>query len=267
MSSKNGDDRYVADLERHNHWLNKEHDRLLTQQHSLIATNAHLVSRLGIADQAAEGLRREVAGLRPTIEWLNAEVRRLAEVVERHESDIRDRLASHTRGRADTITDRHRHYAEISDRFNSFYQQDIRPFVRRLRPRLDACPDEPRRPEASLISRLLMAMFDGPAVDSDLFTALLAQVNVPADDSSASALLKTARQLRQDAEAGGLEHRWMFDHDPLQAGTEPREIFTGCDDHDPAAFVVRPAFLVENTPLSPPMIFTSRHPSPGPMVA
>ncbi|MET8988201.1 hypothetical protein ABZW49_22365 [Nonomuraea wenchangensis] len=47
-----------------------------------------------------------------------------------------------------------------------------------------------------------MAVFDGLAVDADLFTAQLAQVNVPADDSSASRLLKTARRLRQDAEAG-----------------------------------------------------------------
>lgn len=228
--------------------------QLEAQVRQLIATNATLTVRQDALDKLIPviyDLRRSVAV-----------VPELVQMVHRHDVDFRNRMADATRQRHDIGSERHRSVVDVWHQFDDLYKQ-VRGLANILNKQLEPDPVEARRPKARLVHDMMAVLFPSSAVEShgptDLET-VLSRFDPSIEQQRLAELTDTASAIHAAAAELGVTYLWTVDTAWIANNREQIEFWADCDEADPPAFVVRPAFTINGKVIGTTMLFSSRRP-------
>lgn len=225
----------------------------------LISTNDTLTTTLTARIEALNSLIPVIQELRSAV----AAVPELMQLVQRHEEDFCNRMADATRQRQDVGSEQHRSVVDVWEQFDDLYTQQVRGLANILGARLEPDPDEERRPKAKLVHDMMAVLFPSSPVEppgpTDLET-LLGRLDLPVDQQRLAELTDAARTIHAAAAELGVTYLWTVDTAWIADHTEQIEFWADCDEADPPAFVVRPAFTVNGKVIGTTMLFSSRRP-------
>ncbi|MFF1702978.1 hypothetical protein [Streptomyces sp. NPDC058252] len=226
----------------------REANRTLTATNLILAQD--LVRAIGLLAADVRNLGQSVAALSS-----------LAQVVQRHEDEIRSGKADATSRRDDIQDERQREAVDLWMRFDVFYDQHVRGLVNRLTRDLGSLPLEERsRRKASMVRRILIELFphaEGSAGSpEDELASLLEALGDDAERALAE-LTATGVEINTAAAALGVDYLWAIDEEWIAEHPDGAEGWTGCRLGDPIKFVVRPAFAVASKIIGTATLFTT----------
>lgn len=192
-----------------------------------------------------------------------ADVPKLVQLVQRHEKDFRERMAEATRQRHDIGSEQHRSAVDVWQQFDNLYTQKVRGLANILGALLPPDPVEIRRPKAKLVHDIMAVLFPSSPVETPGPTdleILLGRLNLPVDQQLLGELTDAARTIHAAAVELGVTYLWTVDAAWVAKHPNQTEFWTDCDEADPLAFVVRPAFTINDKVIGTTMLFSSRRP-------
>jgi hypothetical protein len=110
---------------------------------------------------------------------------------------------------------------------------------------------------ARLVRGLMVLCLAGGSVDRDALVRALGKDRPGQIDLKADQAVAFAEQLRASIEATGDTVVFSFDHPPEPPDPAHADLWDDtCSADDPVAFVVVPAYLVDDDEISPPIVYT-----------
>ncbi|MEU1201623.1 hypothetical protein ABZ446_36140 [Streptomyces sp. NPDC005813] len=250
-------DMRARELERQLKEVLEELHVLRDANRALAATNLTLSQDIA---RAVASLTADVRQPRQSFPALSS----LAQVVQRHEDEIRSGKADATSRRHDTHDEHHRQAVDVWLRFDAFYDQHVRGLVNRLTRDLGNLPrEEKSRRKASEVRRILIGLFPDNETSMGSPMDEIPRLLEPLGDDSASVLAElttTAAEIDDAAAALGIGYLWAIDEEWVVKHPDSTEGWTGCTIDDLLEFVVRPAFAVAGKVIGTATLFTTPRP-------
>ncbi|MFK0180515.1 hypothetical protein ACIQVR_31600 [Streptomyces xanthochromogenes] len=189
------------------------------------------------------------------------ELTHVRERLDRAERQLGALLAARTDQRNDLVGVEHGRHQDIARRARALIEQRFLNLARRYADASAHTMDRPERERAPYLISLLcrQLLTDHPLSSAAICRELRLPDHGGHTEQAIASLRSDCSLLVNRIHQAGLEHRWDFRLTSRSRLESPRqEAWPTCDPHDPALFVVSPAYVVKDIVYCPQYVYTSR---------